>query len=234
MNRKSPRGLDRKRVQQLHRVAESAARAAIRIDRISKTLIGEPYQINPLIGSADSAEIFTAAMNGFDCVTYIETVLALAQSSDAPRFADTLRRIRYADGRIDWLRRNHYMTEWIRNNIRSGSVQRVPGLKAGVEKRRTLNIVPGLSSRQARFSCVPKAAVLRQAQKLQTGDFIFFASTRPHLDVFHCGIIVNNGNGLRLRHASKGRGGVVEQELAEFLKQNRMAGVMVVRPVEAD
>jgi cell wall-associated NlpC family hydrolase len=234
VNRQSPHGLDRKRVQQLHRVAESAARPAVRIDRISEKLIGEPYRVNPMIGSAGSAEIFTAAMEGFDCVTYIETVLALAQSNDAPRFADTLRRIRYADGRIDWRRRNHYMSEWIRNNIRTGSVRRVPGLKASVEKQRTLNIVPGLPARRARFSCVPKASLLRQAKRLQTGDLIFFASTRPHLDVFHCGIVVNNGNGLRLRHASRSRGGVVEQELAEFLKQNRMAGVMVVRPVEAD
>jgi hypothetical protein len=52
--------------------------------------------------------------------------------------------------------------------------------------------------------------------------------------VFHCGIVVNNGYGVMMRHASRSRGGVVEQPLSEFLKQNRMAGVIVVRPVEAD
>jgi hypothetical protein len=34
-----------------------------------------------------------------------------------------------------------------------------------------------------------------------------------------------------MRHAAKSRGGVVEQDLGEFLKSNRMAGVIVVRPV---
>jgi hypothetical protein len=33
-----------------------------------------------------------------------------------------------------------------------------------------------------------------------------------------------------MRHASRSQGSVVEQELSEFLKANRMAGVIVVRP----
>jgi hypothetical protein len=33
-----------------------------------------------------------------------------------------------------------------------------------------------------------------------------------------------------MRHASRSQGLVVEQELREFLKANRMAGVIVVRP----
>ncbi len=33
-----------------------------------------------------------------------------------------------------------------------------------------------------------------------------------------------------MRHASRSRGFVVEQELSEFLKANRMAGVIVARP----
>ena len=37
-------------------------------------------------------------------------------------------------------------------------------------------------------------------------------------------------NKVLMRHASRSQGGVVEQELTEFLKANRMAGVIVVRP----
>jgi hypothetical protein len=62
------------------------------------------------------------------------------------------------------------------------------------------------------------------------GDLIFFASTRKQHDVFHCGIIVRDGDRVLMRHASRSRGGVVEQDLEEFLKANRMAGVIVVRP----
>jgi len=67
---------------------------------------------------------------------------------------------------------------------------------------------------------------------LQSGDLMFFVSTRSDLDVFHCGMIVREGSGVLMRHASRSHGAVVEQELGEFLKANRMTGVIVVRPRE--
>ena len=57
-------------------------------------------------------------------------------------------------------------------------------------------------------------------------------STRKNLDVFHAGIIVRDGNSVLMRHASRSQGAVVEQELSEFLKANRLAGVIVARPRE--
>jgi hypothetical protein len=72
--------------------------------------------------------------------------------------------------------------------------------------------------------------VRRLAAHLQSGDLMFFVSTRKNLDVFHAGIIVCDGKSVLMRHASRSRGAVVEEELSEFLKANRMAGVIVVRP----
>jgi len=202
-----------------------------RIDVLSRHLLGHPYQPNPLIGSADTAEVFTASLDGFDCVTYLETILALARSSKVDDFTEWLRKIRYERGSIHWERRNHYMTLWIRNNARAGtvrpvSVRSVPTLF----RERVLNVVPGLGALRTRVKCVPKRAVPRLAAHLQSGDLIFFASTRTNLDVFHAGIIVRDGERVRMRHASRSQGFVVEQELSEFLKANRMAGVIVVRP----
>jgi hypothetical protein len=65
---------------------------------------------------------------------------------------------------------------------------------------------------------------------LHSGDLVFFVSTRRHLDVFHTGIIVRDGASVLMRHASRSQGGVVEQPLSEFLKANRMTGVIAVRP----
>jgi hypothetical protein len=230
MTRPAPQQLDRKRVRRLFEAARNATRADVRIDLLSAELIGHPYQSNPLIGSAQSPEIFTAGTDRFDCVTFLETVLALAHSSDIDKFAEKLRRIRYASGEVAWPRRNHYMTDWIRENIRSGTVRHISGLTGSIAKDRILSVVPGLGPRRARFSCVPKYSLLKATDRLRTGDLIFFASTRHTLDVFHCGIVVNDAKGLRLRHASRSQGAVVEQSLGEFLKQNRMAGVLVVRP----
>jgi len=226
-----PRGLSRRRVEQLLSKIKHDRSAASRIEILSRHFLGRSYKPNPLIGSADTAEVFTAALDGFDCVTYIETVVALARASKVDEFTDWLRKIRYEHGRIQWDRRNHYMSLWVRNNLRNGilkplSMPAVPLLS----RDRVLNVIPGLDPQRTRIKCVPKAAVARLERHLQTGDLIFFASTRKNLDVFHAGIIVRDGKKVLMRHASRSRGSVVEQELSEFLKANRMAGVIVVRP----
>ena len=231
MKRAQPRDLSRRRVQQLLSETKHDRCAGSRIDVLSCRFLGHPYKPNPLTGSADTAEVFTASLDGFDCVTYLETILALARASNVDDFVEWLRKIRYEQGRIQWERRNHYMTQWIRNNVREGIVRPVPMPAVPVLSReRVLNVVPGLTSQRTRVKCVPKAAVPRLAAYLQSGDLIFFVSTRKHLDMFHAGIIVRDGKSMLMRHASRSQGGVVEQELSEFLKANRMAGVIVVRP----
>jgi len=226
-----PRGLSRRRVAQLLSETKCDPSTASRIDALSRHFLGHPYKPNPLIGSADTSEVFTASLDGFDCVTYIETVLALARASNVDDFIEWLRRIRYEQGRIRWERRNHYMTLWIRNNVREGIVRPVstPAIPT-VSRERVLNVVAGLAAERAYLRCVPKPAVRRIAAYLQSGDLIFFVSTRKNLDVFHAGIIVRDGKSILMRHASRSQGFVVEQELSEFLKANRMAGVIVVRP----
>ena len=232
MKHAGPRGLSRRRVEQLLSKTKDEDVAASRIEVLSRNFLGLPYQANPLIGSADTAEVFTASLDGFDCVTYIETVIALARASNVDDFTEWLRKIRYERGRIEWKQRNHYMTQWIRNNVgerivKPISIPTVPTLS----RERVLNVVPGLDSQRTVVKCVPKSAVPRLERYLQSGDLIFFASTRKNLDMFHAGIIVRDNNKVSMRHASRSQGGVVEQELSEFLKANRMAGVVVVRPL---
>ena len=231
MKRLQPPGLSRRRVQQLLSGAKHDRSCGKRIDFLSRHFLGRPYKPNPLIGSADTAEVFTASLDGFDCVTYIETVMALARACSVDDFIEWLRKIRYEQGRIAWKRRNHYMTHWIRNNMREGIIKPVPMPAVPTRAReRVLDVVPGLDPQRTRLKCVAKRSVPRLEPHLRTGDLIFFASTRKHLDVFHAGIIVRDGNRLSMRHASRSRGTVAEQELSEFLKANRMAGVIVVRP----
>jgi hypothetical protein len=231
MKHLQPRGLSRRRVQELLSKAKSERSATDRVEAFAGRFLGYPYQPNPLIGSADTAEAFTASFDGFDCVTYIETVLALARATNVDEFIEWLRMIRYERGSIQWARRNHFMTHWLRNNEREGILRPV-SLRAlpMVSRERVLNGVPGLAAQRTRVKCVPKPAVPRLAPHLQSGDLMFFASTRKNLDVFHAGIIALDGRRILMRHASRSAGMVVEQELSEFLKSNRMAGVIVARP----
>jgi hypothetical protein len=231
MKHAQPGGLSRRRVEQLLSKTKYERSAVSRIDVLSRQFLGYPYKPNPLIGSAGTAEVFTASLDEFDCVTYIETIVALARAYKVDDFIEWLRKIRYERGRIQWEKRNHYMTLWIRNNVRKGIVRPVSMSAFPTRSReRVLNIVPGLAAQRTRVKCVPKEGVPRLDPHLQSGDLIFFVSTRKNLDVFHAGIIVRNGQRLFMRHASRSQGFVVEQELSEFLKANRMAGVIVVRP----
>jgi hypothetical protein len=227
-----PMALNRRRVEQLLAKTRNVYPYAARLERISREFLGYPYAANQLIGSADTPEVYTVSLEGFDCVTFLETVLALSRSASVDGFIDGLRKIRYADGRIEWRRRNHYMTAWIRNNSRVGLVRPIASRVKTVSKDRILNIVPGLPPIRMQFDCIPKSSVPRLVPDIRTGDLIFFASTRKHLDVFHCGMLVHHDGRLTLRHASRSRNGVVDQDLTEFLKDNRMAGVIVVRPAE--
>lgn len=227
-----PRDFSRKHVAQLLAGTNHYSSIGIRIDAISRHFLGHPYKPYPLIGSANTAEVFTASLDGFDCVTYIETILALARASQVDDFIAWLRKIRYERGRIQWDRRNHHITFWVRNNVREGIIGFVSTRDLPIVIReRILNGVPGLAARRVRIRCVPKTAMPRLRRRLRSGDLIFFASTRKNLDVFHAGIIACDQRGTLLRHASRSQGLVVEQELSAFLRANRMTGVIVVRPL---
>jgi hypothetical protein len=232
MERPQPARLNRRDlIHHLSKVNHDGS-AARRIDILSRDFLGRPYEPSPLTGSADRAEVFTASLDGFDCVTYIETILALARALDVDDFVHWLRRIRYEEGSIRWERRNHYMTNWIRHNIRQGIISPIPmpGVPT-ISRQRVLSAVPGLAAQPVRVSCVPKWATKRAVEPhLQSGDLIFFVSTRKNLDVFHAGIISRDGQKVLMRHASRGHRMVVEQQLSEFLTANRMAGIIVERP----
>lgn len=232
MTKLRSRGPDARRVRQLLSRAKPHRTVPARVEFLSASLLGSPYVAHGLVGSAETPEVFKASLEGFDCVTYVETVVSLARASDAAGFADELRRVRYDGGRVEWARRNHYMTDWVRRNTRAGVVKPVSAGALATRKEKLLNVLPGLPTRRARFSCVPKTKFLSIEPRLNNGDILLFASTKAGLDVFHCGLLVRKEGSWKLRHASRSAGRVVEADLASFLRANRMAGLIAVRPLE--
>ncbi|GHV37346.1 hypothetical protein FACS1894187_13830 [Synergistales bacterium] len=72
--------------------------------------IGKTYVANPLA---------KAASNGFDCTTYVETVLTEGYAD--PDIALNL--IRYRDGEVGFFTRNHFMENmWIPNAVKHGFI----------------------------------------------------------------------------------------------------------------
>jgi len=227
----TPLVLDIGEVSRILEATGSQREMSQRVDRISKSFLGRPYAEGLLGGGPDLPEEVRIGFTAFDCVTYMETVLALALVTKREEFVDTIRRIRYQDGKIDWFHRNHYMIDWLRNNERAGFVKSLSAGHLTVEKTCTLSIINGLPARTTTFPYFPAHALPNVAGNIETGDFVLFVSTRETLDVFHTGLLVYGNRKLLLRHATRTAGAVIEQELVEFMRQNTMAGFMLLRPL---
>ena len=225
-----PRRPDLRRARTLLALAKPHTSLPARAEAISAALLGAPYVAHGLVGSATEPEALVAPLDGFDCVTYVESVLALARADGPAGFVEELRALRYAGGRAEWKRRNHYMTGWVRRNAAAVRAVAPGALGKRVEKR--LSAVPGLPPERARFAVVPKARLRAFLPRLANGDVLLFASTKAGLDVFHCGFLVLAAGTLRLRHASRSAGRVVEEDLSRFLAANRMAGLVAARPLD--
>lgn len=225
-----PRRPDLRRARSLLALAKPHTSLPARVEALSASLLGAPYAAHALVGSATEPEALVAPLDGFDCVTYVESVLALARAGDPSGFVEELRALRYDGGRVEWERRNHYMIDWVRRN--AAAVRAVASGAIGKRVEKRLAAVPGLPPRRARFVCVPKARLRAFLPRLANGDVLLFASTKAGLDVFHCGFLVLAGGSIRLRHASRSAGRVVEEDLAPFLAANRMSGLIAARPLD--
>lgn len=220
------------RVDRLIGKASALPMVAQRIAYISRALIGAPYIGYTLIGGPHKSERFVVRDDGFDCVTFCETVLAAARVFRARDFEAELRKIRYREGAVDWRERNHYFSDWCEFNIANG-VSRAVAVPGGEPVQKLLTTMRGLEPRRMSFVAVSRAKLVAHRDLLATGDIIGFLSRRPGLDYFHTGFIVVDAKGdLWLRHAARSQGRVLDSSLARFMSVNGVRAVTVVRPQE--
>jgi hypothetical protein len=126
--------------------ADSSANLALRIERLSAILLGRPYRLDPLGEGADGAIDPDPlwSLDFFDCLSLVETVLALARSLTATQFVSELQSIRYRGGEPQFGARNHFMeADWLPQNLARGVLRDVTGslpapqaIAAGVVTRR--------------------------------------------------------------------------------------------------
>ena len=77
---------------------------------IGEEYLGAPYVLDPLGEGIAPDTDPTIRFDAFDCTTFVETALANGD-------IDKLNKIRYKDGKIDFLNRNHFIeTDWLPNN----------------------------------------------------------------------------------------------------------------------
>lgn len=100
-----------------------------RINKVSQYFLGKPYLLYPL-GEGPTAEFDKAPLyrtDGFDCQTYVETVLALANATNTEEFKRYINMIRYQHPKkITFLSRNHFTDlDWNTVNQRHGLIKDV-------------------------------------------------------------------------------------------------------------
>ena len=225
-------------------LAGSAAPIGRATARVGELAIGTPYEAYTLEaylragGSASTTEPLTLSLTRFDCVTLVESSLAIARvarSRGAPSWeglAHEVERMRYRDGtRGSYASRLHYFSEWITDGERRGLLRDLGGELGGVDDARPLRfmtehrgsyvaladdgVFQAIGATERRLDgrtrkVIPTAHIADVADRIQTGDVLAFATSIPGLDVTHTALAYRDERGiLRVLHAPLS-GGTVE------------------------
>ncbi|GHV45579.1 hypothetical protein FACS1894204_05080 [Synergistales bacterium] len=217
--------------------AVHAAGGASALEDIAKAYIGKPYAARPLAKTAPS---------GFDCTTYVETVLTEGRTDPGA----ALNLIRYSGGEAGFFTRNHFMENmWIPNAVRHGFISPItlPGADKSsidVDLAEWYLTNPEVADKDAAYiaqalererftASIAYVPVSRLTDALLTelpGETVVFFLRRfsappyPWLRnsdavmVTHMGLLFG---ARRLYHASSARRRVVAEDFLEYLKANR-------------
>lgn len=229
------------------------------ITKIGLLFINKPYKAGTLEKSGK--ENLIVNVSSFDCTTFVETVLALAQCVAAGNiskheFRKNLKSIRYRHGKIDgYSSRLHYFTDWLRDNEKKGILTDVSSSLGGKPQQKKINFMtvhrelyPALQNKaqlarmasiekilySKTFSVIEKDKVTTQRSKIYNGDIVAFTTNQEGLDVAHVGFAFWQGKSLRLLHASSKEGAVAisKKNLVAYLKSNKkFTGIIVARPL---
>lgn len=228
-----------------------------RIATLGRWFVGSEYVPGTL---EVEPEQLVVNLRQFDCVTYVESMLAMARVLDDPvptfeRFLEELQTIRYRDGRISgYPSRLHYFSDWILDNQRMGIVTDLTRELGGVPLDERIRF---MSSNQEAYSALKAPAVLSMireqeaalsaadlyyipqeriaavADRIREGDIIAATSSIDGLDVAHTGIAIWIDGQLHLMHAPLvGKDvEISERPLAErIIGISGQDGIMVARP----
>jgi hypothetical protein len=194
-------------------------------------LLGTPYCKDPLGGAPGETDPPALSLHCFDCITYIETAVAVASSSTVDEYVRQLNVLRYREGSLFWADRLHYFSLWLESNEGKGVLEILVPRENPVREQKVLSTVSGLPIIRKEIEAHPWDAAAIDAR----ASIIGFVSRRTELDVFHVGIVTDRGR--LLRHASESAGKVIEEPLVQFLAREDGKGLLTARlrePGETD
>jgi hypothetical protein len=224
-------------------LARAGAAPGAATARVGELAAGTPYEPGTLDAylrdgsKARGTEPLVLSLTRFDCVTLVESCLAVAwvaHDGGAPTwksFGGAIERMRYRGGRRrGYASRLHYFSEWIRDGEARGLVRSLGRELGGVADTRPLRF---MTEHRASYRALSDDRVFREiaaverrldpeprlviptkripavVDRIETGDVIAFATEIPGLDVTHAAFAYrDDGATLRVLHAPLSGGSV--------------------------
>ena len=227
-----------------------------------RKLCGVPYVAKTL--EINKEERLIVNLRQLDCLTLVENALALSlcmknNQADFKNFCRFLRLIRYRQGRISYIDRLHYFTDWIEDNTALGFVKERSFSKDIPTAKQTLKIDyitthtpyypmlvahPEWTSDIAKseraltgktYFYIPKNRIADNdsfRKTIKNGDILAITTSKKGLDTSHVGIAVWHKDGLHLLNASMIHKKVVEEPmtLKQYMQKHlSQTGIRVIR-----
>jgi hypothetical protein len=230
------------------------------MQKVSDQLLGSEYKAGLL--DQYSQETLVASLTQFDCVLFVETVLALTrgiiiQNYQYSTFIEHLTQQRYWNGNLNgYCSRLHYFSEWIADNQRREIVKNIGLDLGGIQINKKLNFMsnhrssyPQLVNNNQNYQCIqemeknltnltidylPTKQIKTVYNQLKSGDIIGITTNISGLDVTHTGLVYRNQNGnIGLIHASPIGKVTIASDLQTYVsKVENSTGILVARPVD--
>jgi hypothetical protein len=254
---------DRRRFEELIRFMDgknlSAASSHEIVVEIGRFFLGSPYAVGTLEGKG--TEHLVVNLREFDCMTFVESVLALTYCVTFGResfgaFRKRLLKLRYRQGRLNgYCSRLHYFSDWIEDNRKKGIVKKVTAGLRGRALRKKIdfmtthpNLYPLLKEKvnllsmrcveraisQRKLYTLPKEILREMEDRILDGDIIAITTRKEGIDVLHVGLAARLRGRVHLLHASgkEGKIALSKQTLYRYLMENKTrSGITVSRVV---
>jgi cell wall-associated NlpC family hydrolase len=229
------------------------------ISVVAEQFIGTPYVAGLLDQSPEETLVISLA--GFDCVLFIETVLAIARGISVQDYTyqgleKRVEEQRYRDGKLtNYCSRLHYFSDWIYDNAKRGLVVNITPSLGGIPLNQTLNFMtehrqsyPQLAD-DGNYDCIrqveaklkdvpltyiPQDQISTLYDRLQPGDIIATATDIEGLDVTHTGLVFQSPDGkIGFIHASPSGQVTVSPDLQSYVQAvEGQIGIIVARPLD--
>ncbi len=230
------------------------------IQAIGDYFLGKPYAEGLLDKSGTEKLVIT--LDKFDCVLFVETVLAIArgvavQDYNYQNFVNRIESQRYLNGKMNgYCSRLHYFSEWINDNQKRQTVENITAKLGGIPMDKRLNFMsqhrssyPQMSKNETTYQCIvkieadlakstvnyiPENRIKSIYSQLQPGDIVAVATAVKGLDVTHTGLVYRNRDGnIGLIHASPAGQVTVAYDLHRYISRVESAiGIVVARAID--